>query len=50
MKDVIISKLKEIEEKKLDGPEKNRAERFAYVRQHHTVELIAKKIAAKKGG
>ena len=39
--------LKEIEENKMECPEKSEEEKYAYVRQHHPVELIAKKIVKK---
>lgn len=37
----------EIEHNKMERPEKNEGEKYAYVRQHHPVELIAKKIVKK---
>lgn len=40
--------LKEIETTGLECPERQKDEKYAYVRQHHTVELIAKKLERKK--
>lgn len=37
----------EIERNKMESPEKKDDEKYAYVRQHHPVELLAKKIAKK---
>ena len=37
----------EIERNKMECPEKGENEKYAYVRQHHPVELLAKKIAKK---